>query len=91
MTISLQFGPTLDGRRVAVLVETKRATTNCFKGLGVWLSKKPLAILIDDAGSLSVVDMSGEPMDTDAVESLCPGALAQFHGGATTDGTATGP
>ncbi len=91
MTISLQFGPKLRGRRVAVLVETKRATTNCFKGLGVWLSKKPLAILIDDAGNLSAIDVSGEPMTTEAIERLCPGAWAQFEDDAVPSPSATGP
>ncbi|MBO6673941.1 MAG: hypothetical protein JJ908_06735 [Rhizobiales bacterium] len=91
MTISLQFGPKLNGQRVAVLVETKRATTNCFKGLGIWLSKKPLAILIDDAGSVSVTDMSGAPMDTDMIEQLCPGALVAFKESAEPTPSTTGP
>lgn len=78
MPITLQATMKIGDHTVAALVETSCFVQVESKPRSAWLSKRPVAILLNKEEQVSAFDHHGKAMTLNEVERLCPGALANF-------------
>ena len=74
MSLALDIGPTVAGRRVAALVVRGVHARRGAHGMGVAGGKQPLAILVASGEQVDAWDLSGGKISLDHLERRHPGA-----------------
>ncbi len=66
------------GYRVAAVVQRRTSRRVDRRSASVSVAKLPLAVVVDDHEGLRAFDVSGAPLSLEALERLCPDAVAAF-------------
>ncbi|MHA3977650.1 hypothetical protein ACW9UR_08215 [Halovulum sp. GXIMD14794] len=74
MSLALDIGPTVAGRRVAALVVCGVHSIRGAHGVGVAGGKQPLAILVASGERVDAWDLSGGKITVDHLDRRYPGA-----------------